>query len=51
MYYINDHTRNIDNQLYTKKQIISRINDIIGIQSETLNDAIYQFNNYQKKTN
>ena len=49
MYYIDDHTQNINNQLYTKKEIINRINNIIGIQSETLDDAIYQFNNYQKK--
>lgn len=48
LYHINDHSKNLNNKLFTKKELIQYINTITPIISYTIDDAISNLKQYEK---
>ena len=48
LYHINDHSRNLNDKLYTKKELIQYVNTITPVISYTIDEAVSNLKQYEK---
>lgn len=48
LYHINDHSKNLNDKLYTKKEIIQYVNTITPVISYTIDEAVSNLKQYEK---